>query len=597
MRLLTIILAGVTALLVVAGLGLYLGAGPLFTWAAESRLEAETGLDWTVLGTPRLQLSPERMLVVHDIDTRVALPSGASAGLQAKTIKLGGSVTGFFRAFELHRVEAEQPDIHLPTDAWRELRLPKPDWSLLPGSLQVVVRGGTLRQTRGREAGDTLATRINLEASAEPRRSSVALRGSAEVAGEAVRWEVALGPSAGAENALLPVGIFVEARHLPGRALRATAEIAVDGTVLTAAKLSGSLGSSRFSGALLADLAARPFIRVDVGFPTLALTEIQGSRPLGVNTAEAIGPSLSPRSTARLRGFDGRLKLYVGKLEGAAIAASEIAAEAQLRDGNLSVSVNRAELYGGEAQGTLSLLPSGSVPRMTVRGGLTNVQALPLLLNLADIRLLAGVASAQIDVQAAGETSLEWMRTLAGRAELTVTAGRLNTIDLPFVAQLVGSRPDPSGQGGEATIFDRFTTSLTLSEGRATTRDVSLRGPLVEATGSGVIDIPARSLAFRVEPRLVGAGGGPGALVAGLGVLVVVEGPWDAPRVSADLAGLTTPQGAAPVLDALGQMLGGGDKGGLGSLLDQFLSAPSSQPPCPGGCRETEAPRNRRPPR
>jgi AsmA protein len=111
-------------------------------------------------------------------------------------------------------------------------------------------------------------------------------------------------------------------------------------------------------------------------------------------------------------------------------------------------------------------------------------------------------------------------------------------------------------------------------------------------TGAGSVDLAAKSLAFRVEPRLVltlqGQGGRIGAPEpVGFGVPVMVQGPWSAPRFYPDVAGiLDNPDAAYARLREVGKGLfgsGGGDATGdslgnaLGALIQQGIDAAGAQ--------------------
>ena len=104
-------------------------------------------------------------------------------------------------------------------------------------------------------------------------------------------------------------------------------------------------------------------------------------------------------------------------------------------------------------------------------------------------------------------------------------------------------------------------------------------GPLVRMTGAGTIDLGAKTLAFRVEPKLVMTteGQGRAADPVGFGIPVVIDGPWAEPRIYPDIAGiLDNPDAAYARLKEIGKGLfgpgaiggpGGGDSSGLSDML------------------------------
>ncbi|MFN5715650.1 MAG: AsmA family protein, partial [Bradyrhizobium sp.] len=117
-------------------------------------------------------------------------------------------------------------------------------------------------------------------------------------------------------------------------------------------------------------------------------------------------------------------------------------------------------------------------------------------------------------------------------------------------------------QQGEAlsTDLSQLSASFKLDKGQAVTTDLNLIGPLVKMSGVGTVDLNTRQLGFRVEPQLVmttegqGRAGNP----VGLGIPVMVEGPWVSPRIYPEMQGiLDNPQAAYAKLKEMGKGLFG----------------------------------------
>ncbi|MGZ3271631.1 MAG: hypothetical protein ACXU71_11735, partial [Croceibacterium sp.] len=88
-------------------------------------------------------------------------------------------------------------------------------------------------------------------------------------------------------------------------------------------------------------------------------------------------------------------------------------------------------------------------------------------------------------------------------------------------------------------------------------------------TGAGTVDLAAQTLAFRVEPKLVltTEGQGRSSDPVGLGIPVVIDGPWAEPRIYPDMQGiLDNPDAAYAKLKEMGKGLFGGSGAGLGGL-------------------------------
>ena len=76
------------------------------------------------------------------------------------------------------------------------------------------------------------------------------------------------------------------------------------------------------------------------------------------------------------------------------------------------------------------------------------------------------------------------------------------------------------------TKFVSLTGSATIAKGIATQPDLSLKGPLVEASGSGTIDIPKRGIDYRLSVK-------PLAKDA-LNMPFTVKGGWDDVKIRPD---------------------------------------------------------------
>src|SRR4029077_9322158 len=88
-------------------------------------------------------------------------------------------------------------------------------------------------------------------------------------------------------------------------------------------------------------------------------------------------------------------------------------------------------------------------------------------------------------------------------------------------------------------------------------------------------------LGFRAEPKLVLTTEGQGRTTdpVGLGIPVVIDGPWAQPRIYPDMAGmLDNPDAAYAKLKEMGKGLFGANGGGLGNLLSGLGGMGGDQP-------------------
>jgi AsmA protein len=107
----------------------------------------------------------------------------------------------------------------------------------------------------------------------------------------------------------------------------------------------------------------------------------------------------------------------------------------------------------------------------------------------------------------------------------------------------------------EKTDFATLGASFKIAKGQAQTADLRLAGPLVRMTGSGNVDLPGKALKFRVDPQLVASLEGQGGKsdLQGLGVPIMIAGPWARPSIYPDIEGiLQDPAAAYEQLNRLG---------------------------------------------
>ena len=225
---------------------------------------------------------------------------------------------------------------------------------------------------------------------------------------------------------------------------------------------------------------------------------------------------------------------------------------------------------------------SSGNPNYAVHCDLVGVRALPLLQSLAGFDKLDGKMQAKIAVRSAGASQRAIMSNLNGTAFVNFQDGAIRGLN---VARMIRSLTSATLSGwqetkDETTDLSQLAASFSVERGQATTTDLNLVGPLVRVTGTGTVDVGTKSLAFRVEPKLVMTTEGQGRASdpVGLGIPVVIDGPWASPRIYPDMAGiLDNPDAAYAKLKEMGKGLFGPNGGGLGGP-DQRPDRPRRQP-------------------
>jgi AsmA protein len=195
---------------------------------------------------------------------------------------------------------------------------------------------------------------------------------------------------------------------------------------------------------------------------------------------------------------------------------------------------------------------------------------------------LDGRLQAKIDVRSTGESQQAIMSNLAGTVVADFRDGTIKGLN---VAQMIRSLTSGTLSGWpqsqqQSTDLTQLSASFRIEKGQAHTTDLNLVGPLVKMSGAGVVDLGAETLALRVEPKLAMTTQGQGRTSdpVAFGIPVVIDGPWTAPRIYPDVAGIAPgSDGQSSSLGTLGQALGNLIQQGLSA--GQNRNAPNDAPP------------------
>lgn len=216
------------------------------------------------------------------------------------------------------------------------------------------------------------------------------------------------------------------------------------------------------------------------------------------------------------------------------------AVDLKLVDGLLTLDLTRLELYDGNGAGRVVVDGRGAAPSVDSRFTLAGVQAMPLLRDAAGYRLLEGTGAIEFDLSTRGQSQREMVAALDGNRSVKFVDGAINGINLAAMVRNVAAAFTQGAAAAQKTDFAELSGTFTITDGQFANNDLLLLNPLIRVTGAGTADLPARTVAYRVEPKVVASLEGQGAEAdrSGLAVPVIVEGPWDDLSYRPDLAGL-----------------------------------------------------------
>jgi AsmA protein len=430
----------------------------------------------------------------------------------------------------------------------------------------------------------------------ESRIDSIALSGSlsadrllaAKISGrwgeQAVRADLKSKlPAEGSDARVAPLEFTVEAPGLLLDALTGRAEVGVNGPMLSINSLTGAVGKSRFDGLASVDFASKPAVKLELNLQRLDLAVANngvsgnaGQPPTGVDQPW----SDNPINLEGLNFIDAEMQITAADLRVDRFRFAPVSLGTILTNGVLTAGLVRTGAYGGQIQGTLVVDVSQAEPSHALRIDLTGVRALPLLSDIASFDGVDGNMMAKIDARGRGTNLRAIMSTLYGAVDLSMQDGELRSVNIAKMIRFVAAGTLSGWQENKAekTDLTQLSAFLRLEGGKASTDNLRVLGPLVRVTGTGTADLAAKTLQFRVEPKLVLSleGQGGAADPIGIGVPVVVQGSWGAPRIYPEVAGiLENPEAAYARLRELGQGLFGMNPGqsGIPASVPQSIDA------------------------
>ena len=599
-------------MIVIVALLLMIGIPAGFmTQAIQDRVERETGYRIAVSGATRLGIWPSLNVTLNDItvqDPKARDSDGRlTIGSMQADIALRSALSGHPHITEL---VIDKPVLYVPLRRERDARI---DNSAKPATApaeaaandfavdHVKVIDGAVVFTNLRDRVENRIDGIDADATIGADRQ-ITFTGSARSGEQPLKFDIKAALPAGAiARQNIPVELMLDSPGLLGRSLSAKAQVRANGAVLQINGLSGTLDGVQFNGWASADLASKPLVKVDLDFQRLDLGTPSRGRPAASQPGKPW--SNEPINLAGLNYVDAQIRISAAELNIGDARFAPAAVDAALGGGVLKAQFSHLGVYGGEADGELTVDVSATTPSYILRSDLAGVRALPLLSGLADFDKIDGKMQAKLAFRSSGASQRAIMAGLSGTAFIVFQDGAIRDLNIAKMIRSLTSGTLSGWQEGrdQTTDLTQLGASFRVEQGQATTTDLTLVGPLVRMTGAGTVDLAAKTLAFRVEPKLVLTTEGQGSTAnpVGLGIPVVIEGPWAEPRIYPDMAGmLDNPDAAYAKLKEMGKGLFGqgggiGDSGGmsdqlggrlgetLGNLLQQGLGSRGMLQPAP----------------
>ncbi len=585
MRALKIASAAVAAIVVMLALLLFIGIPSGFlTSAIQDRVERETGYRLTIAGSTRIGLWPSLNVTLSDITLRDPKDRDGSNRVTVESLQADTSLSSLWSGHpKISALVVTKPVLYVPLLRERNRSLApsaKPAASSDDANAvtvdRVTITDGTIAFANLRDRVENRIDGINAAATVGADRK-IRLTGTARAGTHPLKFDIkATAPPSERQN--MPTELVLDAPGLLQAPLSARAEVRRNGSVVMINGVTGSLGDASFNGWASVDVASKPLVKLDLDFQRL---EIAAAKPQPTSGSEPW--SNAPIDLTGLNYVDAQVRLSAADIAIATAHFAPAEIDATLAGGVLKAAVSNLGTYGGQATGELIVDASSGEPSYAMHCDLVGVRALPLLTSLADFDKLDGKMQAKIAARSTGASQRAIMSNMSGTVFLVFQDGAIRGLNVAQMIRQLTASPLSGWQEEkeQATDLSQLSASFRIDRGQATTTDLNLVGPLVRLTGSGTIDLGTKMLGFRVEPKLVATTEGQGRAndPVGLGIPVVIDGPWAAPRIYPDMAGmLDNPDAAYAKLKEMGKGLFGANGGGLGGLMGGLGGLGGNQP-------------------
>ena len=581
MRALKITGAALAAVIIVIVPLLVIGIPSGFlTSEIQSRVEQQTGYRLTIAGSTRIGLWPTLNVTLNDITLQDPKDRDATNRVTVGSVQADITLASLWAGHpQVTELVIRRPVLAVPllrersrepSAAPRTAASSGGSDANAPSIERVTVTDGSIVFSNQRDRVNNRIDGINVDVGLGADRK-IKLTGSARAGEHPLKFDIrAALPTPPIEHQNVPVELTFEAPGMLQAPLSGKAEARLTGSVVMINGVTGTLGDAAFNGWASVDFSSKPLVKVDLDFQRLEAAVTKPSTEPG--TPQAPLPwSDAPINLTGLNYVDAQIRISAAELDIGQARLAPVSIDAALAGGVLRCTFSNMGAYGGQASGQVLVDASTGHPTYALSSDLVGVRALPILQSAADFDKLDGKMQAKLAVRSAGDNQRAIMSNLTGTVFVNFQDGEIRGLNVAqMIRSLTASTLSGWQEGREQTTdMTQLSASFRLDKGRATSTDFNLVGPLVRVTGAGTIDLGAKALAFRVEPKLVMTTEGQGRATdpVGLGIPVMIEGPWSAPRIYPDMNGiLDNPDAAYAKLKDMGKGLFGANGGGLGAL-------------------------------
>jgi AsmA protein len=321
----------------------------------------------------------------------------------------------------------------------------------------------------------------------------------------------------------------------------ASGEFSYGGNALSADKLNVQLDDSTLTGkAAITNLDTKA-ISFDLAVDRIDVDRYLSPAPARPKAQVKADTKPTEVPTTGLKALLLRGILCIGSATVAGISLRQVLFNLDAKDGVAHLAPVKAQLYGGDYAGDITLDSRGAAPALQLNQRMNGIDVGQLLNDLAKSRRLSGRGTVVSNLTARGADSDAILKSLNGHVDANLANGAVEGIDLWFeinrAMSLIQKQTLPSGSSSGRTKFDTFKASADLNNGVATTRDLDIASQNLHVTGQGTSNLVTEAIDYQLRATLYK---GPSGANAGTlaEIPVTITGTLSSPKVSPDLGGM-----------------------------------------------------------
>jgi AsmA protein len=218
-----------------------------------------------------------------------------------------------------------------------------------------------------------------------------------------------------------------------------------------------------------------------------------------------------------------------------------------LNKGVADVQLKSFQGYEGNGSGAIKLNANKKPYQITTKFDLANINAEPLLTDAVGFDKLIGKGQLAWDLSTQGISQREFIKQLNGHLDISFIDGAVKGVNLAAIAKsasnimqgnLSAVSLDSDFSNADKTDFAALTGKFTLTNGVATTDNLSLNNPFIRISGTGDINLPETKVNLQIKSKVVASTQGQAAEATDSGIVIPIKitGPFHDIKIRPDVS-------------------------------------------------------------